>query len=240
MIERSRQELDEISQVASKDLQVPLQRIAVLGELLGSETSGGMDGNRRAQLKTLTDEARDMSELAKGLADFAHVERAPVNERVDLDEVMREVRQDLAAQTEKAGAKIVVEPLGIVLGNAGQLRQVFWNLIDNALKFRDPGRPPQIHIALEETADRPGGPVPDGVTVWVEDNGIGIPEDQLDAVFQAFRRLHPRETYPGMGLGLSFCRKIVEGLDGTIAVDSRLGEGSRFRVTLRRAGEAPA
>ena len=238
MIERSRQELDEISQIASKDFQVPLQRMAVLGELLRSEPSDGRNGTRQAQLKTLTDEVRDMSELARGLAVYAHVERAPVNEPVDLDEVIREVRQDLAAEIDKTGAQITVEPLGVVLGNAGQLRQLFWNLIDNALKFRDLERSPEIRVALEKLIDRTGSPMPDRVTVSVEDNGIGIPDDQLDAVFQAFRRLHPRETYPGMGLGLSFCRKIVEGLGGTIDVVSRLGQGSRFRVTLRRASAA--
>jgi PAS domain S-box-containing protein len=236
MIERSRQELDEISQIASKDLQLPLQRIAVLGARLGSEPSDAMDGNRRAQLKTLADEVRDMSELAKGLADYAHVERAPVDQVVDLDEVLREVQRDLAGQIAQTGAEVSVGPLGSVLGNADQLRQVFWNLLDNALKFRDPGRPPQIRVSLGSAADRPDETAPARLVVRVDDNGIGIPADKHDAVFEAFGRLHPREAYPGIGLGLSFCRKIVEGLDGTIDVEGRPDEGSRFRVTLRRAG----
>jgi len=127
---------------------------------------------------------------------------------------------------------VSVEPLGQVLGSTKQLRQVFWNLLDNALKFRDPGRVPEIRVALasdaQETAD-------DQVGVLVQDNAIGIPPDQLEAVFEAFRRLHPRDAYPGAGLGLSFCRKIVEGLGGQISVSSTLGQGSTFRVTLRRA-----
>jgi PAS domain S-box-containing protein len=230
-IERSNQELDEIGQLASKDLQPPLQRIASLGESLGAGHSDTLTGHERAQLKSLTEEARDMSELVKGLVDYAKVGRQPVAAPVTLDAVLEDVQRDLAATISETGASIAVEPLGEVLGSPQQLHQVFWNLIDNALKFRDPDRPPEIRVSLEKDAER----ADNRITVLVQDNGIGIAQDRLDGVFEAFRRLHPRDAYPGMGLGLSFCRKIVEGLGGEISVTSTPGEGSTFRVSLPSA-----
>ena len=239
VIERSRQELEEISQIASQDLQVPLQRIASLGEALGAVHSSMLSSTEKAQLKSLTDEARDMSEVVKGLADYARVERRPTAKVVDLDEILADVQKDLANRIAASGATVSVAPLGRVEGDAKQLRQVFWNLIENALKFRDPARPPEIQVSLASGQERPEDAPGDALVVLVRDNGIGIPEHQREAVFEAFRRLHPRETYPGMGLGLSFCRKIVEGLGGRISVIGAEGEGSIFRVTLPRAPEPP-
>ena len=156
-------------------------------------------------------------------------------ESIDLDAILGDVQKDLAATIRASGAKITVAPLGRVKGNAKQLRQVFWNLLDNALKFRDPARQPDIHVSLAAEAERPEDAPAGSVTVLVSDNGIGIAEEHLEAVFEAFRRLHPSDTRPGMGLGLSFCRKIVEGLGGHIGVRSTPGEGSTFHLTLPAA-----
>ncbi|MCB1789251.1 MAG: PAS domain S-box protein [Gammaproteobacteria bacterium] len=233
VIERSRHEMDEISQIASKDLQLPLQRIASLGEMLGSEHGSALSHFERAQLKSLTDEARGMSELVKGLADYTRVEDRPAPASVELTDVVQALRADFAEQIAETGASLSVTGEGRVLGDPKQLRQVLWNLLDNALKFRDPERAPVIHVDIEPLDDD-GAP---RICIDVSDEGIGIPEDQLEAVFEAFRRLHPRDQYPGMGLGLSFCRKIVDGLGGEISVTSELGRGSRFRVVLPRAAD---
>lgn len=231
MIERSRHELEEIGQIASRDLQLPLQRITSLGESLESGDATPLSGREKDQLKSLADDARNVSELVKGLADYTRVEQAPAAQPVDLDAVLDDVRNDLASLIKSTDASVTVGSLGQVLGNTKQMRQVFWNLVENALKFREPGRKPEISISLAKDGDVPE----DRITVLVSDNGIGIPEDESTAVFEAFRRLHPRDTYPGAGLGLSFCRKIVEGMGGDISVSSALGEGSTFRVTLPRA-----
>lgn len=233
-IKRTRQDLDEISQVAAKDLQPPLQRIASLGEALGAVHSSMLSGSEKAQLKSLADEARDMSELVKGIADYTRVEREPTAQVVDLDAILQDVQKDLANLISSSGASITVTPLGSVNGSHRQLRQVFWNLIDNAIKFRDPQRAPAIEITIADDAERPADTADDKVVVLVRDNAIGIPQDELEGVFEAFHRLHPRDSYPGMGLGLSFCRKIVEGLGGRISVTSEPGVGSTFRVVLAR------
>lgn len=231
-IARSRQELDEISQIAAKDLQVPLQRIASLGEKLGEEGGESLSAYERTQLKSLSDEARDMSEVVKGIAEYARTEAdTSTAHPVDLAAVLDKVRNDFADSISDAGATITVEGgNGKVLGDEKQIRQVLWNLIDNALKYREPLRPLEIAISIERAAADDTR-----LTVAVSDNGIGIPEDSLEAVFEAFKRLNPRDSRPGMGLGLSFCRKIVDGLGGEISVTSTLGEGSRFEVVLPRA-----
>jgi len=235
-IERSNQELDEISQIASKDLQLPLQRIKSFGESLESEFASSLTGSKKAQLRELAEDARNMSEVVKGLVDYTRAEREPADRRVDLDSVLEDVQKDLASAIADTGASLSIGPLGQVSGNRKQLRQVFWNLIENALKFRDPARTPEISVSLDDNpASEPdaGG---DQITVLVRDNGMGIEKDQLEAVFEAFHRLHPRDVYPGAGLGLSFCRKIVERLGGHISATSKPGEGSTFRVILPRAG----
>lgn len=230
-IERSRHELDEISQIASKDLQVPLQRIASLSEMLGSENAAELSDIERAQLKDLGAEARDMSELAKGIADFARAEERPEAEHVDIVEVLETVRSDLAGRIDESGATLSVSGSGAVVGDRNQVRQLLWNLVDNALKFRDPGRAPEIAVDID-AVEAAGDSKPLRTRIRVRDNGIGIPESEFESVFEAFRRLHPREQYPGMGLGLSFCRKITDTLGGEINVASTLGEGSEFSVVL--------
>ena len=226
-IERSNQELEEIGQIASRDLQLPLQRISSLGETLDSDAL--LSGSGKEQLKALADDARNASELVKGLADYSRGDKASSSGPVDLDHVLADVRKDLAVDIEAVGATISIEPLGKVLGNEKQVRQLFWNLVENAMKFREPGRSPQINVSLADDA------VDGMLTVLVSDNGMGIPEDQLYAVFEAFRRLNPRDTHSGAGLGLSFCRRIVEGMGGEIRATSTPGEGSIFHVTLPRA-----
>lgn len=230
-IERSRQELDEIGQIAAKDLQQPLQRIASLGEALGAVQDAMLGQVERAQLKDLSAEARDMSELVKGLADYTRVE-PPARQSVQLRQVLEEVCRDLGARIEAAAAEVSCDLDAEVLGEPKQLRQLFWNLLDNALKFRDPQRAPRIRVRLDPAPHDAEGQV----HVLVEDNGIGIPPEHAQSVFEAFRRLHPREQYPGMGLGLAFCRKIVDGLGGRISVQSEPGQGSVFRVVLPRSG----
>ncbi len=227
-IQRSNQELDELTQIASKNLQTPLLRIASLGEALGTHHDTTLSGTEKAQLKSLSDEARDMSELVKGLADYTRSGHDVVAQSVNLDAVIQDVKKDLADLIVATGAEVVVRPLGAVNCDPKQLRQLFWNLIENALKFRDSARSPKIDVMLGEGSRESS----EYLTVLVKDNGMGIPENETDRVFEAFHRLHPRNTYPGAGLGLSFCRKIIESAGGSITVTSIVGEGSVFRVVL--------
>jgi PAS domain S-box-containing protein len=228
-LRRSNQELDEISQVASKDLQLPLMRIASLGESLGAQHQAGeWRADEMAKLQSLTDEARGMSEIVRGLADYARVDDAATDEAVALNGILAEVEAGLATKLVEVGAELHYGELPVVRGDSRQLRQLFWNLLDNALKFRDPARPLRIDLGVESTPQiEPGF-----VQVLVSDNGIGFDAEHAERVFEAFYRAHPRDAYPGTGLGLAFCRKIVEGMGGSIRVDSVAGRGSTFHVLL--------
>jgi PAS domain S-box-containing protein len=235
-IARSRQELDEISQVAANNLQLPLQRIAKLGELLASDDGLRLPGIDREKIKNLGAEAHDMSELARGIADFARSDEQMTPHLVDVREVLKSVCDDLALPVSAVGAQIEVHGDGSVFGDEKKLYQVLWNLLDNALKFRDADVVPQIVVTIGNMVTESGE---DGLRLSIRDNGIGIPDDQLDAVFEAFRRLHPRDKYPGMGLGLSICRKIVDGLGGEISARGAEGGGTEFELILPGATGDP-
>ena len=229
-IRRSRHEFDEISQMARNDLQAPLQRIASLGESLGAAHDGALTGAERDQLRHLRSEARDLGAFVSGLAEYTGKGETPSGRRpVDLAQIVSALVADHAAAIAAAGAEVRQRELPVVLGDPKSLKQLFWNLLDNALKFRDPDRPLHIEVRAAAVAD-----AADRVEIQLADNGIGMPGDQLEAVFDAFHRLHPRDRYPGIGLGLSFCRKIVEGLGGSIRASSEPGVGSTLHVVLPR------
>ncbi len=230
-LQRSNNELDEIGRIASTNLRPPLLRIASLGEALGADHDTGLSGTEKAQLRSLSSEARDMSRLVKGLADYTRASQGAARRAADLNRVIDDVRGDLAELINTTGAELLVGPLATVQCDPRQVRQLFWNLIENALKFRDPARGLLLEVALADDAENQAA---GRVTVLVKDNGIGIPQGETERVFDAFHCAHSRTDYPGNGLGLSFCRRIVDGIGGEISVTSQVGEGSVFRVVLPR------
>jgi signal transduction histidine kinase len=145
---------------------------------------------------------------------------------------MKRVAGDLNARVVESAGKLVYNGLPRVLGDEMQLGRVLQNLVGNALKFRRPGVAPVVSITGERTGAR--------VVIEVKDNGIGIPREYLNQIFQPFKRLHSAGKYDGSGIGLSVCRKIVERHGGTIEVDSGGAEGSLFRVVLPAAPEETA
>ena len=137
---------------------------------------------------------------------------------------------DLRAAITESAAEISHGPLPTVRGNAGQLTHLFQNLIGNAIKFHA-DQPPQVHIGVQQQENHSHG----GAACWVfsvQDNGIGIEPRYFDRIFLIFQRLHNREEYPGTGIGLAICKKIVERHGGQIWVESELGKGSTFRFTI--------
>jgi signal transduction histidine kinase len=145
--------------------------------------------------------------------------------RVNLDQVASEVISDLDVQINQASGTVEVEPLPTVIGDLLLVRQLFQNLIGNALKFHTPGVPPRIKVYAQLLPEN-------AVQVSVEDNGIGFNMEDAERIFQPFQRLLSRNQYEGNGMGLAICKKIVERHGGTITAVSKLGEGSTFRVTL--------
>jgi two-component system sensor kinase FixL len=230
-IQRSHQELDRIGQVASTALQSPLQRIASLGEAINAREAAGLQGNEKEQLRSLTDQARDASRLVQGLVDYTRAAETGHGEPIDLEQVVRDVERDLASRLRAAAARLQVDVAGTVVCDRKQVHQLFWNLIDNALKFADPSRTPEIRITASPADETTG------LTIVVADNGIGMPAESVDRVFDAFYRVDPQHRAAGAGLGLSFCRKIVDAAGGSISASSELGKGSRVVINLPMAGD---
>jgi signal transduction histidine kinase len=180
--------------------------------------------------------AARMQALIEDLLAYSHVSsRARPLAAVDLDRVVSGVVSDLEAGVEEAGGRIECGRLPPVLADETQMRQLFQNLLTNALKFRRPGVPPVVSVsgrAIEGAA---------GEEAWVEvrDNGIGIEAEFKERIFAPFERLNPRSEYAGTGIGLAICRKIAERHRGSITVESQVGAGSVFHVRLPAALRAP-
>ena len=226
MLEASNAELQQFAHTVSHDLQEPLRMVTAYLGLLERSRSALLDDEGREYLGFARDGAQRMSAMIHDLLDYARVAgRGLELAAVDTAEVLDEAIANLAATFDESGADIArAGSLPPVSGDRGQLVRVFQNLIGNAMKYRDPARPPRIRIA----ATRRGGE-------WlfaVEDNGIGIAAEHFERVFQIFQRLHGRGQYEGTGIGLSIVKRIIDLHGGQIWVESEPGRGSTFFFTL--------
>jgi PAS domain S-box-containing protein len=226
-LKRSNEELEQFAYVASHDLQEPLRMVASYVELLAQRYKGRLDEKADRYIAYASGGAKRMHQLVNDLLAFSRVgTRAAPMTPVSLDRVVAQASENLAVTIEQSGAVIEVGPLPTITADETQLVQLFQNLIDNAIKFRGPERP-RIRI----TADPAVSSVP-SVTIRVADNGIGIDPRHQDRIFRLFQRLHTEQEYPGTGIGLAVCKKIVERHGGTIRVESEPGKGSTFVFML--------
>ncbi|HEU0131121.1 MAG TPA: ATP-binding protein [Mycobacteriales bacterium] len=232
-LRRSNEELQRFAYVASHDLSEPLRMVTSYCALLVGEYADQLDENAREYLGFAADGATRMRTLIDDLLDYSRVgwEAGPATP-VPLDEVFAEAVQDLRPAIAAAGADVALAPLPVVRGDRAQLRRVAANLLANALKFRAEGRRPLVAVSAERTGAR--------VTVSVADNGIGIAEQHRERVFVMFKRLHGRAAYPGNGIGLALCKRIVELHGGTVWAEAAPDDGSVFRFTLAAAPDVVA
>jgi chemotaxis family two-component system sensor kinase Cph1 len=223
---RSNRDLEQFAYVASHDLQEPLRMVGSYTQLLSQRYQGKLDAEADEYLGYAHDGVVRMRELIDDLLAFARVgTRAEPFVRLHTEDVVDDALDNLSAAIEGQHATVTRGELPDVVGDAGQLRQLFQNLVANALKFRGPASP---KVAVE--AVRNGGEW----TFSVRDNGIGIPPEFQDKIFGMFQRLHGRGEYPGTGIGLAICKRVVERHGGRIWVESTgvAGEGTRFCFTL--------
>jgi PAS domain S-box-containing protein len=237
LLERSNRELQDFAYVASHDLQEPLRKIVVFGERLKEKGSGQLDAESLDYLERMQKAASRMQTLINDLLTFSRITtKARPFVQVDLAEIAREVVNDLEGRIEQVKGRVEVGILPLIDAEPLQMRQLFQNLIGNALKFRRPDAPPAVKVAAQIIV----GPLPDGGTavakklcrLTVSDNGIGFDEKYLDRIFNVFQRLHSRNEYEGTGMGLAIARKIVLHHRGDITAKSKPGEGTTFIVTL--------
>ncbi len=228
-LERSNRELDQFASVASHDLQEPLRKFMYFSETLKENYGARLDEKGREYLERMTNATVRMEKLIKGLLEYSQVtSQAPPFEKVDLNEIVKGVLEDLEINIRDTHAGIKAERLPVLEANPLQMRQLFQNLIGNAIKYKREAVPPVIKIHSAMAAD--GGD--NYCEIRVIDNGIGFDNTFGDEIFGLFKRLHGRNSYEGAGIGLAICKKIVEQHRGTISAFSRKGEGATFRIVL--------
>jgi light-regulated signal transduction histidine kinase (bacteriophytochrome) len=225
-LRRANADLEQFAYSASHDLQEPLRQIAIYSELLEKRFAAKLDGKGTQYLAFCIEGAHRMEMLISGLLAYSQASRASSPaEPVSAGEVMDTVLKNLSATIEETGAEIAVAKLPAVRGETVPLVHLFQNLVSNSLKYRGKGKP---RVKIDAA--------PDGA-MWrfsVSDNGIGIPKEFQIQIFGIFKRLHDRAEYPGTGIGLAICQKIVERCGGRIWVESEPGDGSTFYFTLPR------
>jgi len=224
-LRRSNSDLEQFAYVASHDLQEPLRKVSSFCELLAKRYGGKLDDRADQYIHFAVDGARRMSVLINDLLAFSRIGRTATGKwsQLDCSALLTQALRNLDEIIIQTGATITHDPLPTVVGEASLLTTVFQNLIGNAIKFRGE-QPPQIHIAAAVDGDF--------WTFRVQDNGIGIDPAYADKIFAIFQRLHSKEAYPGTGIGLALCRKIIDYHHGRIWLDSATTSGSAFSFTL--------
>jgi PAS domain S-box-containing protein len=238
-LERSNEDLQQFAYVVSHDLQEPLRNISGLSHLLKRRYGGRMDEKADEIIRQILDGVERMSALISDLLAYSRLgTREPYFERTGCDQVLSEAMKNLNTAIQEKGAQITSGPLPEIRADFVQMTQLFQNLISNAIKFCQ--RQPNVHVSAQRTEDAaaaltaPGiDPAsPNGWLFAVSDNGIGIESKYLGKIFAIFQRLHAGEEYPGTGVGLAICKRIVERHGGQIWARSQLGEGSTFYFTI--------
>ena len=225
---RSNAELEQFAYVASHDLKEPLRKIASFTELLAKRYRGRLDDRADEFIGYITDGARRMQLLVDDLLAFSRVgRRGQPFEPTESGAALERAVGNLTTTIRESGAKVTHGELPVVTSDPVQLEQLFQNLVGNAVKFRGED-PPEVHVSAERSNR--------GWCFTIRDNGIGIAPEYHERVFELFRRLHGRGQYPGTGIGLALCRKIVERHGGNIWVESEPGKGSSFHFTIHENG----
>jgi signal transduction histidine kinase len=239
---RSNADLEQFAYVASHDLQEPLRAVVSYLQLLERRYGGKLDERAEKYIGYAVDGGRRMQTLITDLLTYSRVGRRDIAmEPVELDPLLDRVLAGLRLAIEESGAVVVREPLPTIVADASQMTQLFQNLIGNAIKFRAEA-PPRIEITATrqeaaETGQQPTGTHQGAWLFAVRDNGIGIAPEYRERVFVLFQRLHGRDEYPGTGIGLAVCKRIVERRGGTLRVDDTPGGGSTFWFTIPDPGD---
>jgi signal transduction histidine kinase len=229
-LERSNRELQDFAFIASHDLQEPLRKIQAFGDRLQRKHGAQLGDEGRDYLARMQGAAQRMHTLINDLLTFSRVtSKAEPFVPVELGRIAREVLTDLEVRVQQTGGEVEVGELPTLEAAPLQMRQLFQNLIGNALKFHREGVPPRVRVAAREIDRGDGAPV---CELTFEDNGIGFDTKYLDRIFTPFQRLHGRVEYEGTGMGLAVCRRIVERHRGEITAESVPGQGARFLIVL--------
>jgi PAS domain S-box-containing protein len=224
-LNRSNYELEQFAHLASHDLQEPLRKLFFYADVLQQKYRDTIDTSGVQVLNNMTQAAGRMKELIHDLLAYSELNQREFEfGDVNLDTILEELLKDFDIAIRDKGAIVRKQQLPTIQGNALKLRQLFSNLLSNALKYSKTGVTPQIDITCLQT--------PDALAITVRDNGIGFDPKQQHRIFELFERLHSRSRYPGTGIGLSMCKRIAELHHGSISAAAEAGEYASFQVTL--------
>jgi len=231
-LQHSNTELEQFAYVISHDLQEPLRMVSSYTQLLAKRYSDKLDNDADEFIAYAVDGTKRMQSLLHDLLEYSRVgTRGKPFGLVNCERIVEQAMANLKIAIEECGASVSYDVLPTIMGDEGQLVRLFQNMIGNAIKFRRE-EAPQVHISAKRMNNI--------VTFSVKDNGIGIDPQHSQSIFEIFRRLHTREEYPGTGMGLAICKKIVERHGGHISVQSQPGQGSTFYFSVNTAGGEPA
>jgi len=221
---RSNQELEQFAYIASHDLQEPLRTISGFVKLFEKKHSGKTDEDTKEYLTFIVNATAKMQNLIKDLLEYSRAGRNIKFNNVNFNDIVNDVIAEMGESIKESNAKITLSILPVLKGNETELKRLFQNLISNAIKFRKKDLNPEISITIEEKNNE--------YLFAIKDNGIGINKEFIDKIFIVFHRLHSDTEYPGTGVGLAICKKIVALHGGKIWAESILGEGSTFYFTI--------
>jgi two-component system CheB/CheR fusion protein len=235
----SNKELTSFSYIASHDLQEPLRKIHTFGKLILKDDQTQMSTEAVAYLERIIVSVKRMQQLTDDLLSYSHLHNADQEEfeNTNLNSLLSEVMEDVAEIAESMTARITVADLPVVKINASLMRQLFLNLISNALKYKKADISPVISISFSiadknEMMKVGGRSEIQYYKIMVEDNGIGFSQDQSVRIFEPFQRLHGKDKYEGTGIGLAICSRIAFKHNGFITAEGKPGEGARFNIFL--------
>lgn len=237
-LNRSNKELEEFAYIASHDLQEPLRKITAFSERLQEKAGKDIGQDGQLYLQRIQAATKNMAHLIDNLLEFSRTTRHNDSlQNIDLNIVFKEVLADLELKIEETNAKIQHSPLPVITTYHSQMKQLFTNLLSNAIKFRKSGSPPSIQVWSEEVSEKEKHQHLLRVDqkyykIVVSDSGIGFEQDYALKIFQIFQRLHGKAEYPGSGIGLSICKKIVENHHGVIYAEGKPGHGAVFTLIL--------
>jgi len=223
-LEQRNKELEQFAYIASHDLQEPLRNINSFIYLLKKKYLGKLDENANQYIEHMVTASTRMQDMITGLLEYSRTGKSSGKEQINCNLLMDEITEDFRVVIRNTDSKIVYEKLPTITGYKVELKQLFQNLLSNAIKFRNKDQAPEVKITVEAIDD-----------FWqfsFKDNGIGIDNNYFKEIFIVFQRLHIRSEFPGSGIGLALCKRIVELHKGEIWVESELEKGSTFYFTL--------